>query len=234
MAVISLANLRAAVRDKADMESGGPVTDAQVDERINAAISVVHNLLCQYRGDEYFEKDFSITTSNAVAEYALPADFLRISQGGVWWITGQGQNLPIRKYPANESMIQLVNQGWYYQPYVRTTPVRYRVRYGGSVGVTNIRFVPTPNTTQSVMVKYIPRPVVLAGAGTWDGYGGMEEAVKWHAAASCLAKQESDASYALQMFQAQIQHLIDTLDRDNAEPPQVAWVEGFPYTVDDI
>jgi hypothetical protein len=235
VAVVSLSTLRSIVRDKADMETGGPVTDSQVDERINAAIKIVHGLLCQYRGDEYFEKDYSLTTSNTVAEYALPADFLRISQGGVWWITGQGQNLPIRKYPANESMIQLVNQGWYYQPYVRTTPVRYRVRYGGSVGVTNIRFVPTPNTAQSVMVKYIPRPVVLsAPADTWDGYGGMEEAVKWHAAASCKAKQESDPSYELGMFQREIQTLIETVDRDNAEPPQVAWVDGFPYTVDDV
>lgn len=217
------------------MENGGPITDAQVNERINAAIAVVHGLIVQYRGDEYFEKDFSITTSNGAAEYPLPSDFFRISQGGVWWITGQGQNLPIRKYPANESMIQLANQGWYYQPYVRTTPVRYRIRPGASIGIANIRFVPTPNTAQNVMVKYLPRPVVLVADGDqWDGYCGMEEAVKWHAAASCKAKQEADNAYELSMFQQEIENMKITVDRDNAEPQQVSWVDGFPYVVDDI
>lgn len=234
MALVQLDELRNAVKDRADMENSNLLTNAQIDSRINGAIKTVHGLLCQYRGDEYFEKDYSFATTTNVQEYALPADFLRISQGGVWWVTGQGQNLPIRKYPANESMMQLAGQGWYYQPYLTTTPVGYRVRYGGSTGVTKIRFVPTPNTAQSVMVKYLPRPILLvADADQWDGYGGMEEAVIWRATADCKAKQESDASYELGMYQREIQNLIETVDRDNNEPPQVAWVDSYPYVVDD-
>lgn len=214
----TLGAIRADVLDRADMESGGPVTNAQANQRINAAIGVVYDALIKARGDEYFETDFTITTASGTQVYSLPSDFLKVSAGGVWWATGQGQYLPIQKYNPNESMQQLTNQGWYYQPYAATLPVRYRVR--GS----QVRFVPIPLGIYTVILKYTPRPVLLVADGDqWDGYDGFEEAVKWHATASCKAKQEADASFELNMFQNEMQRILDNVDRDNNEPPTVQW-----------
>lgn len=209
--------------DRADMEAGGPVSRVQVVQRINAAIGVIFDAVRKVRGDTYFDTDATITTSNGTDEYALPDDFLTVSATGVWWVTGQGQNLPIRQYNPNESQIALVNTGWYYVAYARALPVRYRLRGA------NIRFTPVPNGVYRVLLNYIPRVTVLVDdADEWDGYGGFEEAVKWHAAASCKAKQEADTAFELEMFKMEYQRVLDTTERDENEPQQVAAVNQGP------
>ena len=226
MALTTLAAIQADVLDRADMDNGGPVSASQVVQRINAAIGVVYDAIAKVRGDEYFEVDSIFTTGPGTQDYALAIDFLKISNGGVWWITGDGLNVQISKFPANEGMSQVYGTGWTYQPYLRTAPVRYRLRKGNGTETARIRFVPTPQASHTVVVKYIARPVLLVNpSDPWDGYDGFEEAVKWHAAASCKAKQEADTTFEVGMFNTEMGRLLENVDRDNSAPPEVQWVD---------
>jgi hypothetical protein len=223
---VTLADLRAAVLDRADMTNGGPVDTTGLDSRINAALRTVYAELKKKRGDEYFGTDTTITTSGGTQEYALPNDFLNVSAEGVWWMTGTGVNIPIHKYTPNESQLQITGQGWTYYPY--GSNIRYRLRVG------NIRFLPTPLGTYSVKLNYLPTPPILTSAGqTWDGYQGFQEAVIWLATAYCLAKEESDTSFAMSQYAREMQTILENAERDENEPPQVQWADPVVLYGDD-
>jgi hypothetical protein len=52
-----------------------------------------------------------------------------------------------------------------------------------------------------ITLWYVPAPTRLAsGSDTFDGVSGWEEYAIWRAAAYCLAKEESDPSFALNML----------------------------------
>lgn len=225
-ATVTLAQLRTAVLDRADMTNGGPISTAELDDRINAGLRTVYAELKKKRGDEYFGTDATIHTVGGTQEYTLPDDFLNVSAEGVWWMTGTGVNIPIHKYTPNESQLQITGQGWTYYPY--GSNIRYRLRVG------SIRFLPTPLGVYTVKLNYIPTPPILVNdIDEWDGYQGFEEAVKWLAAAHCLAKEESDTSYQMQQYQREMQMILENAERDENEPPQVQWADPVVLYGDD-
>lgn len=75
----TLGNLRADVRQRADLVSSQFVTDAEVNENINQSIAELYDLIVSIRGSDYFEKVApTITTTSNVGLYALPPDFYQL------------------------------------------------------------------------------------------------------------------------------------------------------------
>lgn len=218
----TLLQLRTAVRQRADMEQSLFVSDSELTDRINAAIRMIYRQIVKVRGDEYFGTSATVTTASGTAAYALPTAFMKLASAGVWWAPSTGYAIRLNKYTPNQAMSQLPSQGWTYG----TTAANVRYALFGK----QIRFLPTPLAIHTVTVHYIPYPTALsADSDTLDTLAGFEEAVIWDTVATCLAKQESDPSFALSMRDKELQDISDNIDPDQNEPPQVQWVGDELY-----
>lgn len=87
----TLANLRTASRRRADVVNSNFVTDAEVNDYVNASISSLYDLLASAHSADYYESHvpYTFTTTSNEEHYALPADFYSLSRiqqncGGVW------------------------------------------------------------------------------------------------------------------------------------------------------
>lgn len=220
MATVTLQELRDRVRDRSDSDNGGPVSDSQIDTRINEAIRHVYGELLKVRGDEYFSKDTTLVTVAGSDSVDLPADFLKVSPEGVHWITGTSVNILLHAYSPNESQLQLAGAGWTYHP--AGANIRYRIRG------TKLRFVPTPTAAYNIKFNYLPVPPTLVdNSDTWEAYFGCDEAIVWLAAAYCLAKEESDTAFAMQQYDRCMQFIREQAPRDENEPPTVQWCDPW-------
>lgn len=197
------------VRLRSDMVNSTFVTDPEITGYLNEGIAALHRMLVQAFGDEYFEKEASPTTSIGVATVALPADFLRVT--GLWWEIGTDQPYRLEKYTPADARIAFVTTGW-----ALGSPVKYRVQAG------NFRFVPTPQGVHQLRLHYIPPAVRLSAPGdVFEGYDGFEDYPIWHAVMKCKGKQESDVSLAVTQMQLLEKDILESADRDDAEPARV-------------
>jgi hypothetical protein len=218
---VTLADLRTAARQRADMENSLFCSDIEVNQLINANIRKIHRRIVKAYGNAYAGASTTITTVAGTEAYALPAAFMKLSSYGVWWVVGN-EKRRISRYDPNRSNDQQPSEGWTTWSYDRRSNVQY------DLFNKQIRFLPTPRAVHSVLVYYIPTPTTLAiDADVYDGIAGFEEAITWSVAADMLAKQESDASYQLAMAEKEFQDLLDYADPDQNEPPQVQWVDPY-------
>lgn len=221
----TLLQLRTAVRQRADMENSLFCSDSELTDRINAAIRMVYRAIVKVRGDEFFGTSATITTVSGTSTYALPTTFMKLASSGIWWVPGTGENVRLHRYTPNQSLTMVPSQGWTWSPYGSS---RTNVRYG--LFGKQLRFLPTPLAVHNVTVQYIPYPIALSADGdTFDTLAGFEEAIIWDTVATCLAKQESDPSFALSMVAKEMQDLAENNDPDQYEPPQVQWVGDTTY-----
>lgn len=205
------------------MENSLFVSDSELTDMINASIRSVYRKIVKAYGDQYFGSSTNITTVAGTSEYALPADFLKLGSYGVWWVHSSTHNTRLSRFNPNESLAQLVGQGWTWYPYGTN---RANVRY--NLHTNKIRFLPTPQGVHTITVFYVPTPTPLVDPGDlFNGIAGYEMAVVWDAVATCLAKQESDASFAIAQRDREFQDMLETVDPDQNEPPHVQWAEDF-------
>lgn len=189
---------------------------------INANIRKIHRRLAKAHGNAYFGTSTTITTAAGTEAYALPSNFMKLSSYGVWWVDGSYKRR-LSRYNPNESNLQTPSEGWNSWAWQN-----WRTNVSYDLFNKEIRFLPTPLAVHSVKVYYIPTPTTLAlDADVYDGIMGLEEAIIWQTAADMLAKQESDASYQVQMAESELQDLLDYAEPDQNEPPQVQWVDAM-------
>jgi len=118
------------------------------------------------------------------------------------------------------------------QLYAWTASPRYRVMAG------NIEFLPVTQAFTAT-IYYAPfTPRLVLGANppdSMDGFNGYEVACIYGATATCLAKEESDPSYYLQLKE-RILTLIRALaaQRDASHPERVTDVVGLDSVIPDI
>src|SRR5689334_5732180 len=74
----TLAQLRDDVRARADMRNSTFITDADINEYINQSIAVLYGKLVGVKGQDYFEKSSSFTTTQGSTLYNLPSDFWQL------------------------------------------------------------------------------------------------------------------------------------------------------------
>jgi hypothetical protein len=218
----TLLAMRTAARQRSDQENSLFCSNAEIDQLINANVRKIHRRIVKAYGNAYAGTSTTVTTAANTEAYALPANFMKLSSYGVWWVAGS-EKRRLSRYNPNTSNDQAPSQGWTNWAYGSN---RTNVQY--DLFNKEIRFLPTPLAVHSVKVYYIPTPTTLSADGdVYDGIMGLEEAVIWSTAADMLAKQESDNSFQVAQMNAELQDLLEYADPDQNEPPQVQMVDTW-------
>jgi hypothetical protein len=213
---VTLLDLRTQVKERASMENGGPLTNAEFNRLINASVRKLYRMLAQAFGAEYFAKNTALVTAplSATPELvALPSDFFKLVS--LWWNDNSGTLKRIRKAQEDELEMFFGGSGWssLWSNGLEECGVKYAIR------AASLRFAPIPTAVHSLKLNYIAAPVTLSSdASTLDGYGGFEEYVIWDATAAALAKENSDNGDAKQERDMIAADILATADRDQGEP----------------
>lgn len=226
--VLTLAQLRTAAKQRADMVNSDFVSDTEWNSYINQSAYALYDLLIQKYDNDYFVDDYSFPTDGTSYLYNLPTDFykllgvdLQLGNSDDSWIT-------LRKFErAERNNFALPN----FQNFYGVTNLRYRLRANG------LWLTPTPQAGQTIRILYIPRlPELTTDSSELDGINGWNEWVIVDAAIKALVKEESDTS-ALERDKASITARIESAaeNRDAANPQRVAdvqsnsWPDGGPF-----
>jgi hypothetical protein len=216
---MTLADLRTAVRRRADQENSRFISDAELNTYINASYAELYDLLVS-RFADYFMKDppTEFTLTGSTSSQALPADYYKtrgvdISLGGDW-------------VPLSSWMFAERNHGKRYD----RCAIRYRI-VGGK-----LMFTPEGSAAGTYRHWYIPRYTPLAlDADEMDDVMDLEEYVVVDAAIKCLIKEESDPSVLILAKNSLIQRVnAMAADRDAGEPQRVTDVSGFNIGIDEL
>ena len=217
---ITLAQIIAKARQRADMEGSLFVTDNELTGYINIGISEIHDFITGVFEDYYVSKTvFALPQNNP---QPLPSDFYK-SLGCDFDIGGVIYSL--RPFQFSE-------RNAYANPYYINTALP-NVFY--SIRGKNIEFIPQTTISGSVNFYYIPECQYFAEDGTDLNeqlvvlapqiIRGYEEYLILDAALKCLIKEESDITIMLALREAQKKRIMDMAARRDA---------GEPYRITDI
>lgn len=215
---MTLAELRTATRQRADMVNSNFVSDTELNSYINQSIFELYDLLIQKYGNDYFVANpHTITTDGTSDSYSLPTDFykllgidLALSNSNDSYVTIKPFNFAERNRYAAPN----------FQSFYGITNLRYRLR-GNKVW-----FTPIAEANQTIRIWYIPTFVTLSSdSATFDGISGWTEYVIIDAAIKCMQKEESDVSVLVLQKAAIIQRIEAASENRDA---------GFPKTISDV
>ena len=140
--IVSLSELRLLARQRADMENSQFISDDEWRRMINRSYAELYDLVVtSANSEDYFLKSDTISLVNGTDSYDLPADFYKMR--GVD-INSGGTSTPLRRYNFSQRNVGSL--------YAIASDMRYHVQ--GS----KIFFNPTPSTTDTVTLWYIPSP----------------------------------------------------------------------------
>lgn len=221
MALVQLQTLRQRARRRADMENSTFVSDAELNQWINASADELYDLLVSKLGDDYFTTLAAFVTAAGVETVALPAGMLKLLgvelQSGSDWVT-------LRRYMQTERNA--------YRSAMAFAGTQPRYRLEGA----NIRFLPVPSGVLNGRFVYVPaRTQLVADADTFDGINGWEEYIVVDAARKCLDKEEGDTSGLQQEKLGLIARIeMAAANRDAGEPNRVTDTDWPRYGDDPL
>lgn len=201
----TLAQLRTAARQRADMENSTFVSDTELTDYVNQSYFELYDLLVQKFGDDYFVATPHTATTTSSETYDLPTDLYKLL--GVD-IGSTGNFIALKPFTFSERNLRsgvAVRQN-----------LRYRLR-GSSLWLT-----PAPAAGQTLRLWYVPRLTPLsADADTADGVSGWTEYLICDAAIKCLQKEESDVSVLMAQKMALIKRIEAAAENRDAGSPAV-------------
>lgn len=181
MAAVTLTQLRARVRKRADMVGSSFIDDAAdgLDAYINSALDELYDILVAGDEDRYVGTvPAALGFVAGTDAYALPADFYQ-----AWRVEAQNG--------AEYSRLGRLRKNS--DNFGRTTSVLATMEY--LIRGTQIVFLPGPAAAGSGRLWYIPtRTKLVAGGDSFDAVNGWEKFVIAKAALECLDSEESDVS----------------------------------------
>ena len=233
MTAVSRSFLIDRIRERSGMELGPyPVTGRFVEQdelklMADEGARGLYDILLTQMGKPYFSTDFGFPTVPGQQDYILPQDFYQLTA-----LTGTFNQLVFDIFDYNASEIAMLRQLTLTGGFLPTTS-RYTLNglqsVPGPVATLpqrRIRIQPTPNQVFQVALSYVPA-CVRADDTTdevyYDGVSGWEEWIIWDCVGKMLAKQESDASFAMASRNAvelRIRGLAGGLDRLHPERAQ--------------
>lgn len=203
---MTLAQLRTAVRQRADMVGSTFVSDAELTSYINQSYFELYDLMVQKYGDNYFvSTPVTLTTDGTSTLYDLPNGTNYTAAPALYKLLGV--DLALGNSPDSYVTIK---------PFNFSDRNRFSVpNFQSFYGVTNLRYrlngsqlwlTPTPAANQSIRVWYIPQLTELSADTdkTVDLVSGWSEYIIADAAIKCLQKEESDVSALFAQKQALI------------------------------
>lgn len=154
---MTLAQLRTAARQRADMVYSQFVSDSELNSYINASYFELYDLLVQKYGNDYFMKEYSFELQNGVSQYPLPPDFFKLLGVDLQISAGPDGYVSLRPFTlAERNRYSTANV----QTWIGVTNLRYRISAG------NLWFTPSPQTGQTIRIWYVPRLAELVDPTT--------------------------------------------------------------------
>jgi len=201
MATYNVNDLITRTRQKADMLNTDFVTDPEIVTYINEAYNRYYNtLVCTY--ENYYSSTSSIVLVPGTADYALPVDCLKPLG---FDLNTNGNIITLKPW-------QITNRNK--AQYSTSNLPEFYMLLGDDV-----RFLGTPQTSDTITCYYTPQPTLLALAGTVKLLGGADEYVVLGAAISCLQKEESDVSVLEMKANQKLNDIISLLQGRNSDLP---------------
>lgn len=208
----TLSVIRGECKDRADLRNSQFISDSEWNRYINQSYAELYDLLTNMYKDFYV----SSTTVSLVAgtdTYNLPALFYKLL-GVDLLINGVASSaITLRPFVFNERNMYTD------RPSFTANGNNYRYRLLGS----QIKLVPTPDTTDTLKLWYVPAITDLSSDGsTLDGVNGWEEYIVIDVAIKSLLKEESDVTALMMQKEAMKQRIREgAMARDTSFPDRV-------------
>jgi hypothetical protein len=216
--LMTLAEIRTACQQRADMVGSSFVSSSEWTSYINNSLFELYDLLVQKYGADYYVKQSptAITTDGTNDKYALASDFYKLL-GVDLLVSGSGATA---KYISLRPFAFAERNDFSGPGYVQFCRTNLRYRLNGAY----LWFAPFPPSGLTLRPQYVPRMTALSAEGdTSDGISGWLEYVIVDAAMKALQKEESDVSVLMAEKQMLIQRIESTAaNRDAGNPATVA------------
>ena len=204
---VTLAQLRARARERADMTTSLFISDATFNTWVNESIARLHEKMVDAMGEEYVENQVALNTIAGTSDYALPADFFKL-YGVEMTVNGLIRTLKPFVRGVRNSLNNAL-PAWYSYP-------RYMI-----VG-SNIRILPSVTALSGKMYYAPTAPVLVADGDTLSVPNGWERSVVVETAIQALMKEESDTSQLRQEMSRMDAELAKTKDDRDLQFPKAA------------
>lgn len=213
---MTLAEVRNAVRQRADMVNSQFITDTELNSYINQSYFELYDILVQKYGDNYYvATPYTFVTTGSDQFYNLPTDFYKLLGVDLSLSNTSDSNVTIRPFNfADRNRYAIPN----FQSFYGVTNLRYRLN-GNQLWLT-----PVPVGGKQIKVWYVPKLTTLSSdSSTVEGVSGWTEYIIVDACIKALAKEETDPSVFLAQKQALL-HRIESAaeNRDAANPATIA------------
>ena len=217
---VQLQQLRARVRERADLENSQFVTTDELDVYINQSVSELYDLLVASYGSDYFLAEYAFSTVIGQEDYALPYNFYRLRGLD---LTVNGINYTIERFMFRErNRWQSASPVLVYNSNIPN--IRYRI-----VG-TNIRLQPEPAAVYAFTLHYVPTAMrLISTTDTIESeiVDGWSEYIVLDAAIKCLNKEESDTTGLSARLERMRERIMSMAERDEGEPERVVDVHDL-------
>jgi hypothetical protein len=213
---LTLTQLIAAVRQRADFVNSQFVTDTELTSYINQSYFELYDLIVQCYGNNYYVQiPYTFVTDGVNQFFNLPADFYKLLGVDLSLSNGLNQDSWVTIRPFNFSdrnRFAVPN----FQSFYGVTNMRYRLNEN------QIWLTPIPSANQTMRIWYIPELITLvAPTDTLDQISGWGEYVIVDACIKALAKEESDTSVFVNQKLALIERIEAAAENRDAGSPTV-------------
>jgi hypothetical protein len=236
--ITTLATIRTACQQGADMVNSTFISNAEWNSLINSSIQELYDKLVQaYQPSNWYGKTATFTTdgtnyqhnltqTGAFAGSPIATDYYVGLGVDLQYVSSQPQSwVSLRPFSLME------RNRWSFPTYLTTfgwTNLHYAY-----VGDT-LWLKPTPQAGQIIQLIYAPRFTLLVGdSDTFDGINGYEEWVRLNVIIRAKAKEESDAQIEMMLLAAQEKRIEQlAANRDAGSPGRVVdtqWSNGSGY-----
>lgn len=217
MKAVLLSSLITQARQMADMENGGPITDAELRTQALGSVQRLYDLLVAARGQEYYRKTVETYVVAGQAIYHLPSDFYKL--------------LTVMANPTTTGLSGVSVAGTFVETDSRDVPgwlllrpfemrelhrlmgrrasgpgdCAYRLRGAQwedpsgefGVGTDDLELSPAPASGWALRIEYLPVAwTTLSGTEMkLNGVNGYEQYIVLETAIYALQKEQSDASH---------------------------------------
>lgn len=216
---LTLAQLRTAAKQRADMENSTFVSDSEWNSYLNQSAFELYDLLVTLYEDYYIQAPLTINTTGE-QQYALPDDFYKMRGVDLGLSNSQNAYVSLRKIDFEE-------RNKYFYPQLNTTYLGYfNLRY--RVFGNTLFFVPAPSAGQFIRIWYIPTYQTMDADGDeLQGVSGWTEYVIVDAAIKALQKEESDCQLLVGQKMALKKRIEESaMNRDAGQPDTIASIRS--------
>jgi len=236
MAVKTLAELRTAAQQRADMSVSDFITTDEWTSYINQSLAELHGMIVQAYGEDYFVTETSLSYAANAISAALPDGCFKVR--GVAALVSEGtpnRYVTLRQYNYNTRYAWTspgVGQGVVSNQW---SNIRYRAENG------LLKISPPPTTATTILLAWIPEVTELVDDADEtevnDSLNGWLEYVIVDAAIKAKDKQESDTSVLERQRERLVRRIeAETANRDAGDAETIrdvnasgngSWLEGW-------